>query len=100
MNIELKVAKRSSAAEPVPDGGSADPGRGGGRELWAGAVRVRRGGHAARAASTHARRHRRVPAARLPGSVAASVAQVGSYVVRLFHIRSGNTPETGLASTW
>lgn len=63
-------------AKPVPDRGAADAGRGGGRQLRPGAVRVRHRGHAARAARAHAPRHRRVPAAHRAGRVAASLAQV------------------------
>lgn len=63
-------------AKPVPDGGPADAGRGGRRQLRAGAVRVRHRGHAARAARAHAPRHRRVPASHRARRVAASPAQV------------------------
>lgn len=69
------------AAEPVPDGGSPDARRGGRRQLRPAAVRVRYRGHAAGAARAHAARHRRVPAARRAGPVAAGAAQVTPHLV-------------------
>lgn len=70
------------AAEPVPDSRPPNPGRGGGRELRPAAVRVRHRGHAARAAHAHPPRHRRVPAARRAGPVAAGSTQVRTNLPR------------------